>query len=120
MSEQFGVRGWIKNLRRNAMEWSVALPQIPTLVHQMLKSQQAPKPSADTHSDLRKLQLELRRSNRRIFRAIAGGSFILSAVILLGTHGENLVMFASAPLLTWMFGAVGAVVLIFSWPGKDS
>ena len=120
MSEQFGVRGWIKNLRRNAMEWSVALPQIPTLVHQMLKAQQAPKSGADSHSDLRKLQLEIRRANRRTYRVIAGSSFVLSAVILLGTHGENMVMFASAPLLTWMFGAVGAVVLIFSWPGKDS
>ena len=120
MSEQFGMRGWMKNLRRNAMEWSVAIPEIPTLIHQVLKSQRDAEVSKDTHSDLRKLQLELRRSNRRIYRAIAGGSFILSAVILLGTHGENLVMFASAPLLTWMFGIVGAVVLIFSWPGKDS
>lgn len=120
MSEQFGMRGWIKNLRRNAMEWSVAIPEIPALVHQMLKSSSSPLGNTDMHGDLRKLQLELRRANRRTFRAIAGASFILSAVILLGTHGENMVMFASAPLLTWMFAAAGAVVLIFSWPGKDS
>ena len=120
MSEQFGMPGFIKNLRRNSMEWSVALPQIPTLIYEVLKSRHAPQHSATAPSDLRKLQLEIRKSSRRTYRAIAGGSFILSAVILLGTHGENFVTFASAPLLTWMFGALGAVVLIFSWPGKDS
>lgn len=118
MSEQFGVRSWIKNIRRNAMSWAEVIPELPTLAHQMLKERQAQSP--DMHADLRKLQLEIRRSNRRTFRAIAGGSFMLSAVILLGTHGEDQVMFGGAPLLTWMFGVLAAVVLIFSWPEQDS
>jgi ubiquinone biosynthesis protein len=119
MSEQFGARGWVKNLRRNAMQWSTVVPELPALIHQMLKERQATGRGSDTHGDLRRLQLEIRRANRRTFRAITGSTFVLGAVLLLGLQAEALVSYGPAPIVTWMLGALGALILIFAWPGKD-
>ena len=69
-----------------------------------------------TEKQIKNLRTELRRANRRTFRAIVGSAFIISAVLLQGLDGYAPAMLGNAPLLTWMLGGLGAFVLIFSWP----
>jgi ubiquinone biosynthesis protein len=123
MSEQVGVRSVFRSLRRNAPEWSEKLPEIPGLLHQwLLKANEEKSTESDAAvQQLQQVRWEIRRANRRIFRAIVGSGFVLSASIIYA-YGDPtaMPMLGNAPLLTWMLGGLGGFVLIFSWPTRRS
>ena len=118
MSEQVGFRSLIKGIVRNAPQWAEKLPEIPILLHDVLKRAQQGELRSDkaTEAQMKRLRTELRTANRRTFRAIVGAAFIISAALLQGLDGLAPMMLGNAPVLTWMLGGVGAFVLIFSWP----
>jgi ubiquinone biosynthesis protein len=127
MSEQVGVRSIMRNLRRNAPEWSEKLPELPGLVHQWLLQATASDTDTDSQRDtgsqrqLDKLRQEMRRANQRLFRAIVGSAFVISAAIIYAYADPTATtMLGNAPLLTWMLGGLGGFVLIFSWPSNAS
>jgi len=126
MSEQVGVRSVLRNIRRNAPEWSEQLPEIPGLLHQWLTqaTEQGGHDKAGNDQALTQLtevRWEIRRANRRLFRAIVGSAFVLSAsIIYVYADPTSTTMLGNAPLLTWMLGGLGGFVLIFSWPSHRS
>ena len=128
MSEQIGMRSILRSVRRNAPEWSEKLPEIPGLLHQWLTQTTEPghtqKTAGENNSaleELKKVRWEIRRANRRLFRAIVGSAFVLSAsIIYVYADPTTTSMLGNAPLLTWMLGGLGGFVLIFSWPSHRS
>ena len=124
MSEQIGVRSIMRSLRRNAPEWSEKLPEIPVLLHQWLtqstqhrNQQKTGADSGDALQELTAVRWEIRRANRRLFRAIVGSAFVISAsIIYVYADPTTTSMLGNAPLLTWMLGGLGGFVLLFSWP----
>jgi ubiquinone biosynthesis protein len=60
MSEQVGWRGFLRRVQEEAPTWTVALPQLPRLVHQVLAQAAAREPRPSTIALLR----EMRRMNR--------------------------------------------------------
>ena len=119
MSEQVGVRSFVRSLRRNALDWSEKLPEIPGLLHQWLTQETQSKEdiTKQTAETLQHMRWEIRKANRRIFRAVVGSSFVISASIIYVYADPTITtMFGNAPLLTWLLGGLGAFVLIFSWP----
>jgi hypothetical protein len=70
----------------------------------------------DTIKSIEGLRKDLRRSNKQTFRVIVGASFIISAVLMQALGGQGQLMFGNAPVITWMLGGLGALILIFSWP----
>jgi ubiquinone biosynthesis protein len=131
MSEQIGVRSLLRSLQRNAPEWSEKLPEIPGLLHQWLTqatesqgafvaSSGASNSEKNAASQLQNMRLEIRRANRRTYRAIVGTGFVLSASIIYAyADPTSSSMLGNAPLLSWMLGGLGGFVLIFSWPGRQ-
>jgi len=128
MSEQIGVRSIMRSLRRNAPEWSEKLPEIPVLLHQWLTqetehrgSQKAGGDSGNALKELTAVRWEIRRANRRLFRAIVGSAFVISAsIIYVYADPTTTSMLGNAPFLTWMLGGLGGFVLLFSWPSHRS
>jgi len=123
MSEQIGVRSLGRGIKRNAAEWSQQLPELPGLLHRFLSTGAGHKTRGreDTTEKLENLRWEIRRANRRSFRAIVGSGFVISAsVIYAYADPTATTMLGNAPLITWMLGGLGAVVLIFSWPSHRS
>ena len=120
MNEQVGVRSLMKSLVRNLPLWADKLPEIPLLLHDFLKQAKEGelRSETSTHHQLKQLREQLERANRRTFRAIVGSGFILSAAVIQGLDGHMPLMFGNAPVLTWMLGGLGAIVLIFSWPSE--
>ena len=119
MSEQIGLRSFARSLRKNAAEWSEKLPEIPGLLHQWLTQETSPKEDLAeiSRKHLDKLRRETRQSNRRLFCAIVGSGFVISASIIYAfADPVSTPMLANAPLLTWIMGGLGVFVLIFSWP----
>lgn len=122
MSEQMGFRAALRSLQRNAPEWAEKLPEIPALLHEWLSK--ANEPAGNNAEQLtqqvNRLRYEIRRSNRRLFRAIVGTGFILSAsVIYAYADPSSSIMLGNSPLLTWLLGGFGGFVLIFSWPTRS-
>lgn len=74
MSEQVGVRGFIRNIRAEAPQWGVLLPQIPRLVHRALSEQQP----HSLETAVRALTREQRRQTRLL---------ILISVVLVALSG---------------------------------
>ncbi|MCK4586345.1 MAG: ubiquinone biosynthesis regulatory protein kinase UbiB, partial [Gammaproteobacteria bacterium] len=121
MSEQIGFRSLGRSLKKNAADWSEKLPEIPGLLHQWLTQETTPKDDATelARENLDKIRWEIRKANRRLFRAIVGSGFVISASIIYAyADPTSTTMLGNAPLLTWMLGGVGAFVLIFSWPTR--
>jgi ubiquinone biosynthesis protein len=128
MSEQMGVRSVFRSIRRHAPEWSEKLPEIPGLLHQWLtqandnaKHQAASKDTGGAIKQLKEVRWEIRRANRRLFRAIVGSAFVISAsIIYVYADPTSTSMFGNAPVLTWLLGGLGGFVLMFSWPSHRS
>lgn len=121
MSEQIGIRSLGRSLRKNASEWSEKLPEIPGLLHQWLTQETMPKDDATelARDNLDKIRWEIRKANRRLFRAIVGSGFVISASIVYAyADPTSTTMLGNAPLITWMLGGLGGFVLMFSWPTR--
>ena len=73
MSEQIGWRGFARRLREEAPAWTIAMPQMPRLVHQALVRLTAPTPSA--------MELAMLNERRRTNRLLAGISVLLTTLV---------------------------------------
>jgi len=120
MSEQIGLRSLMNSIKDNAPQWAEILPEIPGLLHKVLNSleQGTMQNQLDTIRSIEGLRKDLRRSNKQNFRVIVGASFIISAVIMQALGGQGQLMFGNSPVITWMLGGLGALILIFSWPTR--
>jgi ubiquinone biosynthesis protein len=121
MRERVGLRAALRSLQRNAPQWAEQLPQLPGLLHAWLT--QASAPARDNTEQpgrqIESLRAEQRASHQRLFRAIVGTGFVLSAAVIYAFADPAATpMFGNAPLLTWLLGGFGGFVLIFSWPGR--
>lgn len=121
MSEQVGFRSLLKGIQTNAPQWAEKLPELPILLHGVLSRLE--QGSAGSHKEVEaavnKLRREIRDANKQTFRVIVGASFVISSVVMQALGGQGQLMFGNAPVLTWMLGGLGALILVFSWPGRD-
>ena len=117
MSEQLGARSFLKRIKDNVPKWGEKLPQIPGLMHDVLEQAKNGQLKVQgNQEEFRLLRQEIRRANQRSFFAIIGGALIISAAILLGLDGYAPRMLWDAPVLSWAFGVIGALMLLANWP----
>ncbi len=120
MQEQVGPRALVRGLKDQVPRWAEILPQLPGELHDLVLRANAGKLVVQWKSDeLSKIRREIREGHQRTYVAIAGGSLLISAAVLLGLDGYAPRMLWNAPALTWVFGALGAVLLLSAWPGRD-
>ncbi len=118
MSEQIGVRAFFQGLRDEAPRWAERLPQVPALLYDVLRrAEQGELKVVVSPSEWEELRNTLQRGQQRIYLAITGAAFLISAAVILGLDGYSPNMFGNAPILTWLLGVAGAYLLIASWPG---
>lgn len=120
MQQQIGIPALFKNLQRQAPRWAEILPQLPSLIHDKLGAVDSEREQqAQLKKEIHALRRSMMFANRRLYRAIMGASLIFSALLLyVSTESYNPPMIGEAPLLTWMLGGLGMIVVIFSWPEK--
>ncbi len=120
MSENIGGRAFISSMKRNAPLWLDKLPEMPLLLHEVLQQARDGELKVEWQSqELRKIERTMLDSNRRTYAAIVGSALIISAAILLGLDGYSPSMVADAPLLSWLLGGAGLIVLMLAWPHSD-
>ncbi len=120
MSEQIGPRAFANRLKQNIPQWGEKLPELPSLIHDVLH--QARNGTLEIKSNSKELELirlEIRRANHRSFFAIIGSSLIISAALLMALDGYAPARTAyGVGVETWILGILGAYVLYLNWPGK--
>ncbi|KAA3628748.1 MAG: ubiquinone biosynthesis regulatory protein kinase UbiB [Proteobacteria bacterium] len=118
MQEQVGTRALIRGLKEQVPRWAEILPQLPGELHDFVHRANSGKLEVQWKSDeLKRIRKEIREGHQRTYIAIAGGSLIISAAVLLGLDGYASKMIWNAPVLTWVSGVLGAALLLAAWPG---
>jgi ubiquinone biosynthesis protein len=121
MSEQIGTRAFFNRIKNNVPQWGEKLPEIPSLIHEVLHQARHGKLQVQSNPDeMKKIRREIRRANSRTFFAILGSSLIISGALLFGLDGYTPRMAYGAPVATWILGILGAVILLVNWPDDNA
>lgn len=120
LSEQLGVRALVKGMKKNLPYIAEHLPDLPQLAFKAL--------DRIANDDLRltlesrqinELKREIRRANQRSIRAIIGGSFVISASIIIALDGIAPIMVGRGQMIVPLVSAVlfipGLYLLIRSY-----
>ncbi len=119
MSEQIGTRAFLNRIRENVPQWGEKLPELPSLIHDVLHQARSGKLKLNDHGrELEEIRQEIRRANQRTFFAILGGSLLISAAVIMGLDGHAPKMIWDAPVISWALGIIGAIIFIDNWPGR--
>ena len=121
MNEQIGMRAFVRSIADNAPRWAERLPEIPGLIHEVLKRAENGKLRVVADDGERREFLHiLRRAEQRIYIAIVGAALVIAAALILALDSYAPLMLGRAPLLTWLLGALGGLLLMIAWPkGRD-
>jgi len=115
MHERLGVRGLAKGLKDNLPRWLDRLPDLPNKTIDIIERLRDGKIQVVLKaSELEKIRTEIKRSNQRTVLATVGSAFVICAAVIFGLDGFSPAMVGGVPYLTWLFGGVGLVLLIFS------
>jgi ubiquinone biosynthesis protein len=120
MSEQLGTRALFRNLKESIPAWSETLPDLPVLTHTFLQQATTGRLRMQhAESEIRRLRREVRRANRRTTGAVVGTGLIISAAVVYGLDGFAPAMVFGAPLLSWLAGAAGVLILLLTTTDDD-
>ncbi len=115
MSEQLGGRAFVRQVKRNLPQWGEALPEIPSLIHGVLKQARDGELTTQLPADaLEPLLQQMRASNRATTRTIVGSALLICAALLLDLDGYTQPMLSGAPVLTWVLGGAGIFFVLTS------
>ena len=115
MAEQMGPGRLAREFVRQAPKWSQMLPSLPALAFDVLQDARGGRLQVGLDEKaLVAVRQEIRQANRRTVASIVGGTLTLGAVLLLvaGVPEPNL---AGAPLLAWVAGPAGLLILWKAW-----
>lgn len=119
MSEQIGTRSFIRNLRRQIPLWGEKLPQLPMMLYQAATEIGSSRVQLERMlHEVKHLRRDLHDSQQRSFYAGVGRTLLLSAALIYGLDGYSPIMVAHAPVLTWIMGIAGVLLLLQSWSSK--
>jgi ubiquinone biosynthesis protein len=115
MQEKLGWKAALESLKREAPRWAETLPELPRLIHDVAQQAQTGKLTMKlTSQDLDKLRDEVRTASYRSAAATAGAAFLVGAAIIKGLDGYSPSMLMGLPVLSWVFGIWGGLLLYIS------
>lgn len=115
MHDRLGVRGLAKGLKENLPRWLDRLPDLPNKTIDIIEKIRDGKIQVELKApELEKIRTEIRQSNQRSVLATIGSAFIICAAVIFGLDGYSPAMVGGVPYLTWLFGGVGLLLLLFS------
>src|SRR5690606_28577925 len=120
MKEKLGWQAAVKSLQKEVPTWAETLPTLPRMLHDLTKQAQAGQLHMQLSSqDLEKIRREVRHSSYRTATAVSGAAFIVGAAIIKGLDGYSSNMLAGMPVLSWVLGLWGGLMLYFSLRSSD-
>ena len=116
MKEKASPQAAFKTLQQEAPNWLHTLPTLPRLIQDIGQQVQEGKLKVQLSSkDLEKIQQEIRKSSQRTTTTISGAAFIIAAVIVKAFDGAEAIMIAETPILSYLLGISGVLLLLSSF-----
>ncbi|MDO8826529.1 ubiquinone biosynthesis regulatory protein kinase UbiB [Methylophaga sp.] len=120
MKEKLGWQAAVKSLQKEVPTWAETLPALPRMLHDLTKQAQSGQLHMQLSSqDLEKIRREVRHSSYRTATAVSGAAFIVGAAVIKGLDGYSSNMLAGMPVLSWVLGLWGGLMLYFSLRSSD-
>ena len=114
LSEQLGSAALVRGLKKNLPYIAEHLPDLPQLAFKALDRIANDELRVELRSQqIDDLKHEIRRANRRNIRAVIGGSFVISASIIMGLDGIAPIMVGSGQIIIPLLSAALAIPGIF-------
>jgi len=117
MKEQLGAKALLRELKKQAPYLGETLPRLPALLHEVLTQAREGRMEMNMRSeDLARIRTEIKRANLRSMGVLVGSALLMTAGIIFGLDGFQPTMLAGAPLLSWLAGGAGVILLLLAWP----
>lgn len=121
MQEKLGWQAALKTLKQEAPTWAETLPTLPRMIYDISKQAQEGQLRVKLRSeDLQQIRQEIRHSSYRQAAAVAGAALIVGAAVIKGLDGYATNMLLGLPVLTWILGIWGGILLYFSLSNRES
>lgn len=115
MQEKLGWQAALKTLQQEAPTWAETLPTLPRQLYELTRKAQHGELQMQLSSrDLQQIRQEIRDSSYRTAAAVAGAAFIVGAAVLKGLDGYAPTMIGGLPILSWILGIWGGLLMYFS------
>jgi ubiquinone biosynthesis protein len=115
MQEKLGWKAALNTLKQEAPTWAETLPSLPRRLHEVTKQMQEGKLNMQLSSnDIREIKDEIRNASYRTAGAITGAALVVGAAVIKALDGYAPTMLVGAPLLSWLLGIWGALLLYIS------
>lgn len=109
---QVGPKATFDKFKKQVPDWAIQFPEIPGLVHQVIDKAAKGELEINWRSrQLDDLEFRISRNNRRTINAITGGTFIISATLLLGISEYFQQASSFIPILGLGIGALGLLLI---------
>jgi ubiquinone biosynthesis protein len=118
MSEQLGPRALLRGFKRNLPYIAEKLPDVPELAYKVLSQAADGKLKLRWESEqVDALREEVRHANDRTVRAVSGSALLVCAFLALGLETTWVFTLGAfeAPVLSWLLGIGGVLLLISAW-----
>ena len=112
MKDKIGPRSFFKHIKDNAPLWSEQIPKIPNLIFDVLEQAKKGELKVELNeAQMQQITKEIRSNNGRSIRAIAGGSLLITATLLVNVDLSFLVI-EHRNLPTIISGVLGISLLL--------
>ena len=119
MDERIGIRGLIKGAKINIPKLIDRLPDLPNRAIDVLDRLYDGKIEMENKSkEIHELRREMRVYNQRTVLAVVGSGFLLSSAIIYALDNTTHGAFLSVPIVSWLLGFAGMMLMYMSWQTK--
>ena len=110
MRARLGPGAAIERLRRNIPTLTETLPELAHRLVARMERGEDPFGGERQARAIEELRAERREQSRRQRGTVMGAALIVGALVVFGLDGYRPAMLYGVPLLTWLFGAAGALL----------
>jgi ubiquinone biosynthesis protein len=119
MGERIGVRGLLKGAKINVPKLLERMPDLPNKALDVLDMLRDGKMEMENKSEeIHHLRQEMKAYNQRTVLALVGSGFLMSASIIYALDHTIHGVFFSVPIVSWLLGFSGMLMLYISWQEK--
>ncbi len=111
LQERTSWKAALNNIRQEMPVWAETLPKLPAMLHELTQQAQSGKLQLSS-PDINQLKQEIRTASYRSSATVSGAAFIIGAAIIKGLDGYGSTIIAGMPVLSWLFGLIGALLLL--------
>jgi len=109
---RIGPKATFNKLKEHLPIMAEKLPELPEMAYQVLSDAANGELEIKWKSkQLEEIKQQMAKNHRKNIMAICGGSLVVSAAIILGLDGFSPLMLGDAPLVTWVLGGLGGLLL---------